>query len=421
MTVLPLCSARARPAGPFAQRRFAQFRGEDARSRSLAFRAVSATVRAMQARRIEVDVGAAEDRDTTFARDQWMALGCANDGAARARVWRRAADGLSLGRFHRIDPAAAGARDAAADDRTNGRTGGSGGLSRRLSGGRIVPVGPGVACITLVAPNANWLDPAGASLRPDQVLNRALRPLLAMLRGEGIDAYYPGRDLVTVGGRTIAHASFTVMRDGVTVVEMHVAELPAFPSLAGLLDRLDPAGIAGVDREALHDATSVLESGASPRDDQAWAELFAARAATAFGAEARVVSQLPAAGTGAALDPAAHVAASGIDVTFAHASAARDLLAAPGPVAAGAATAAAVSMLGVVECSLRRRGDRIAGLEITGDLIAPFHTLDDIRSECEGEPLRPANVRKALARAMARPRSFLLGIRDLDELILRQA
>jgi hypothetical protein len=58
---------------------------------------------------------------------------------------------------------------------------------------------------------------------------------------------------------------------------------------------------------------------------------------------------------------------------------------------------------------------------VTGDLIAPFHTLDDISSECEGEPFRAANIRKALARAMARPRSFLLGLRELDELILRIA
>ncbi len=368
-------------------------------------------------RRIEVDVGAAEDHGQTFARDQWMALGCANDGVARARVWRRAADGLSLGRFHRADPAAVESHDPGAGMPPTQ----AGGLSRRLSGGRIVPLGSGVVCLTLVAPNANWLDAAGAALRPEQVLNRALRPLLAMLRGEGIDATYPGRDLVTVAGRAIAHASFTVMRDGTTVVEMHVAELPAFAGLAGLLDRFDPAGVAGVDRDSLRDATCVVQCGSSPRDDQAWAELFAARAAAAFGAEAQVVSTLPSGQGGTALEPGARVAAVGVESTFAHESAARDLLAVPGPPDPGAATAAAVSMLGVVECSMRRRGDRITGLEITGDLIAPFHTLDDIRSECEGEPLRAANVRKALARAMARPRSFLLGLRDLDELVLRLA
>ena len=68
-----------------------------------------------------------------------------------------------------------------------------------------------------------------------------------------------------------------------------------------------------------------------------------------------------------------------------------------------------------------KEGDRLTGLRICGDLIAPFHTLDDVASECEGEPLRPANIRKALARAMARPRSFVLGLRELDELILRMA
>ena len=59
----------------------------------------------------------------------------------------------------------------------------------RLSGGRIVPVGPGVVCLTIVVPVVDWLDPAGKSLRPEQILNRAVRPLLAMLRAEGLDAF----------------------------------------------------------------------------------------------------------------------------------------------------------------------------------------------------------------------------------------
>jgi hypothetical protein len=91
----------------------------------------------------------------------------------------------------------------------------------------------------------------------------------------------------------------------------------------------------------------------------------------------------------------------------------------PGPLEQGDRLVATVAMLGIVECSGRLRGDRLTDLRITGDLIAPFHALDDIASECEGEPLRPDRIRKALARAMARPRNFVLGLRDLDELIAR--
>jgi len=374
----------------------------------------------MTARRaIEIEVGASEDFASTFARDQLMILRCARDGNARARVWRRGAAGLLLGRFHRADPAScvaapksgSGTDFPPASSLAPGfSTGRSepvpdfGGVSRRLSGGRIVPVGPAVVCITMAAPVVNWFDGAGGALRPDQVLNRALRPLLAMLRGDGIDAFYPGRDLVTVNGRAIAHASFTVMRDGVAVVEMHVAEAPAFTDLPALLDRLDPGGIAGVDRSALAGATSLAETATAARSDEEWAGVFARFAAAGFACEAAVKGE-----------------PDGQDVTLAHESAARDFLLSPGPLEQGALSAAAVSMLGMVECSARMRGDRVTGLRVTGDLIAPFHTLDDVSAECEGQPFRAANIRKALARAMARPRSFVLGLRELDELILRIA
>jgi len=375
----------------------------------------------MTARRaIEIEVGATEDFASTFARDQLMLLRCARDGVARARVWRRGTAGLLLGRFHRIDPATCLAADAKSGTGTDFLHASSpapgshpgksvpvpdfGGVSRRLSGGRIVPVGPGVVCVTMAAPVVDWFDGAGGALRPDQVLNRALRPLLAMLRGQGIDAFYPGRDLVTVDGRAIAHASFTVMRDGVAMVEMHLAEAPAFPDLPVLLDRFDPGGIAGVDRSALAGATSLAESATAARSDDDWAEAFSRCAATGFACEAVVVG-----------------APDGEDVTLAHESAARDFLLSPGPVEQGALSAASVSMLGMVECSARMRGDRVTGLRVTGDLIAPFHTIDDVAAECEGQPFRAANIRKALARAMARPRSFVLGLRELDELILRLA
>jgi hypothetical protein len=250
-------------------------------------------------------------------------------------------------------------------------------------------------------------------------LNRALRPLLAMLRGDGVDAFYPGRDLITAGGAAIAHASFTVARDGVAFVEMHVAETPSFDRLETLLDRFDSNGVAGVDRHALDASTSLVEQKCESRSDDDWAQRLATFAASTWSCDARVGGHPPSAD--AACGDAAHGDAAHGDrpITTAHETAARDFLLEPGLMEEGARSAAMVSMLGVIECSGRLRGDRLVGLRICGDFIAPFHTVDDIAFECEGEPLRPANIRKALARAMARPRSFLLGLRELDELILR--
>jgi hypothetical protein len=192
----------------------------------------------------------------------------------------------------------------------------------------------------------NWLDPAGAALRPDQVLNRALRPLLAMLRGDGIAAFYPGRDLVTVEGATVAHASFTVARDGVAVVEMHVAEAPVFARLPSLLDRFDPRGVAGVDRGGLGASTSIGEQTTPGRGDAEWAERFGAFAREAFACEVAAIEATNA----------------GASVTAAHESAARDFLREPGPLEDDARSAATVSMLGVVECSGRMRGDQLEAI-----------------------------------------------------------
>jgi hypothetical protein len=344
------------------------------------------------ARRLEIEVAGNEDAATTFAREQLMMLRCAADSVARARVWRRPVPSLSLGRFHR----AARASSAWA-------SGAEPGISRRLSGGRVVPLGSGVLCITIAAETVDWFDAASKPLKPEQVLNRALRPLLAMLRGAGADAFYPGRDLVTAGGRIVAHASFTVLRDGVCVVEMHVAERDPFASLPALLDATDPDGVAALERDALSSSAALTELGVAARSDAAWAHDFANAAGAAFGCETAIDGALPA------------------DVTPAHESALRDFAAETGPLDEGCSSAAVVAMLGVVECSARMRGDRIAGLRLTGDLIAPYHTIDDVSTECEGEPLRPANVRKALARVMARPRNFVLGLREIDELILRLA
>lgn len=348
------------------------------------------------ARMMHVEVGSTEDAWTTFARDQLLLLRCAAEGQAWARVWRRAEPGLLLGRFHRAPLAA-----------TNSEKGRDG-LSRRLSGGRVVPVGPGVVCMTMVAPLVNWFDPASSALRPEQVLNRALRPVLAMLRDDGVDAFYPGRDLITVGGRAIAHASFTVMRDGVAVVDVQVAESTAWTNLPGLLDQFDPQGVAGVDRGGFAQASSLVEAATAARVDAEWVARLARFGATTFGCETDV-SQ--------ADDPQESDVDQG--VTSASRRAAHEFLVEPGPLPEGQRTAAAVSMLGMVECTGRMHGDRLRDLRITGDLLAPFHTLDDIAAACEGQPFRAANIRKALARVMASPRNFVLGVAKLDELILR--
>ncbi len=284
-------------------------------------------------------------------------------------------------------------------------------LVRRLTGGRIVPQGPAVTCLTMAVPEVAWLTVSGAALRPEQVLNRALRPVLAALRasapsgaasGAAVDAFYPGRDLITVGGRPLAHASFTVARDGTLLVQVQIADRSGFDVMPQLLARFDPGGVAAADMNAFQHATSFSALTGSMLINAGWESRLAAALASELRCEVRM--EQPCAGR---------------DVTLAHESAFSALQCELGPLAAGSACASATSMLGVIEVSARVEGGRLHDVRLTGDLIAPFHTIDALSSELEGQPARLPALRLLVARVLSQPGDFVLGVRDLDALLAR--
>lgn len=334
----------------------------------------------------------------SFARDQLSLLAAVSQRRAIVRLWRARDDGLSLGRFHR---------------RAAGKDCDGGGLVRRLTGGRIAPQGPAVTCLTMALPEIAWLTPSGAALRPDQVLNRAVRPVLAGLRasvasGAGnvaaVDAFYPGRDLITVGGRPLAHVSFTTARDGALLVQMQIADRGGLDELPRLLGRFDPGGVAAADKNAFQRATSFLELTGTTLINAGWSSRLAQALATELHCEVRVSEPL-----------------AGCEVTLAHESAFSALQCELGPLARGFACASATSMLGVIEVSARMEGERLHDVRLTGDVIAPFHTIDALSTALEGEPARLPSLRLAVARVLSQPGDFVLGVRDLDALLARLA
>ncbi len=330
----------------------------------------------------------AETAAEGFARDQAMMTLVASTGSALGRLWRRSREALCLGRFHR--------RPA----------GGPAGLERRLSGGRAVVVGPDVACMTLVVPGVDWLAADQAPLRPDQVLNRALRPMLAALRAAGLDAFYGGRDLVTVAGRPLAHAAFTVAADGVCVIEQQVALAAGFSDLPALLAKHDPEGVSVVDAYCFEDAATVcaLRDGFRP---DSWEELFAEHIGRTWTLDE----------TRTGLDDWC----AGVDLVAADPCAHEAFLAERGPVAPEDRSAVARTMLGAAEASARVAGGRCHGLVISGDIIAPFHTLDEISVGLEDKRPDAAVVRRVMTSVMSMPRNFILGATELDLLITRLA
>jgi len=257
----------------------------------------------------------------------------------------------------------------------------------------------------------DWLDPGSAPLRPDQVLNRALRPVLALLRDTVGDAFYPGRDLITVDGRPVAHASFIVARDGVCVVEVQVAVSSGLCALAQWIPKADPGRVAAVDEAVFAGAPSLLDLGAEPHapagvDSNAWLSKLMPVIAAAFSCE--VLSQDA---------PVASVREGIGGRRGGYDGFQRER----GPVKEPAVSVGAPSMLGAVEASAVLRHGRIHDLVISGDIIAPFRTLEEISKACEGQPVTEAVIRHRLARVLSGPRSFLLGCNDLDSLLIRLA
>jgi hypothetical protein len=334
-------------------------------------------------RRVTIYDCGIEAPEDAFSRDHVALCRVARDGGlAILRLHRAAGEGVSLGRFHRRPP-------------------GDVPINRRLSGGRAVVAGPGVVCLTGVFPSVAWLALGRQLPGPDQVLNRALRPLLGVLRATGADVFYGGRDLITRDGRPIAVASFTVLPDGVVVVEAHVAASTALDRCTALLARWDPDGLV------LHDAATFTGTSPLERDIPRmcaldWASSLAEHAEAAFGCAANV---------GDAMEESS--IARGTTPAFAAFQEER------GPIPSGWVSAVGIEMLGAVEAAARVEEGRIAALELSGDLIATHESVAEIEEACVGQPPSRAAGERALLSVLTRPGRFALGVRDLPALIAR--
>src|SRR5262249_12987506 len=130
-------------------------------------------------------------------------------GRASLRVSSLAGEVLSIGRYH-LAP--------------GGDPSGRVRLHRRLAGGRVLALGPGFALLSLALPHPSALvadDPL--ALRPEQTLNRCVRALLGGLRALGVDAFYPGRDRITVDRRSLGAVGLECDASGAAVFEAALA------------------------------------------------------------------------------------------------------------------------------------------------------------------------------------------------------
>jgi len=114
---------------------------------------------------------------------------------------------------------------------------------RRLTGGRVVGAGEGWVGLALILPSRTALLKEDASrLKPDQIMNRYARGLLAGLRALGLDCFYPGRDAITFERRELATCSFETDRSGALLFESMLAVNRGMENLVHDLELIDPDG-----------------------------------------------------------------------------------------------------------------------------------------------------------------------------------
>ncbi|MDG1401134.1 MAG: hypothetical protein P8K76_06930 [Candidatus Binatia bacterium] len=111
---------------------------------------------------------------------------------------------------------------------------------RRHTGGRAVAAGEGFLAITLSLPQRAVL---GDSLRPEQILNRGVRGVLAWLRTMRIDPVYPGLDFITVQQQRLAHLGFREDPGGALLIQILLAQTTSLSETMLRLDQIDPKGI----------------------------------------------------------------------------------------------------------------------------------------------------------------------------------
>jgi hypothetical protein len=293
--------------------------------------------------------------------------------AAERRPWLRICtwpgDLLLLGRFH---PALLAA-----------------GVHRRLSGGRAVPAGDGFVQVSLALPHRSALESDDPhALRAEQVMNRAVRGIMGGMELLGLEAYYPGRDMITVGGKAIAWLSLAVEAGGGTLVEAGVSLTRGLDVLPALADRCDPDGAVPVTMWAADDVTTLASAlgGRTPAPREV-------ALAIAEGYRRRlqlepVMEQLPVlADQQSSIEPDAP----------------------PRPRSQRRVMLGALLASACVDA-----GGKLEAVWLGGDLIAPAATVRSIMDALTGQPPAADTLRATVERILERPDDFLLGANATD-------
>ncbi|MFP6664409.1 MAG: hypothetical protein VCC00_09435 [Deltaproteobacteria bacterium] len=300
-------------------------------------------------------------------------LAAAGLGALHLHISTLSGERLGLGAFHAALPEA-GER-----------------VWRRHTGGRAIAVGEGFLLVSLFLPHRSALVAAERyALRPEQVLNRGVRGILAWLRTLGLDPVYPGLDFLTVGGRRLAHLSFCEYLAGPTLVQAVIARETSLAETMLRLDRFDPTGV-------------IPALAWSPDESTTLARLGQRDAATLS--------------PGATLGPLAEGFRStfGLGVGLAELHRLQAANASPAisaiPAAAhGAQQVQVEGRLGPILAWIEEKEGIVNHVSLGGDLIAPEGMAEALQAALCGSPADPARIKAAVEKVFDGQRGYALGL-----------
>ena len=280
---------------------------------------------------------------------------------------------------------------------------------RRLTGGRVVGAGQGWLGLALILPTRTALlmeDTAPLKkLKPEQIMNRYARGLLAGMRALGIDCFYPGRDAITFEQREIAMCTFETDASGAMLFEAAIAHNRGMEELVHDLERIDPDGALSC---RMYDAASATKVVRELARDVSFDELAGAIASgyrSSLGqTRRRELTAIESA-------QAQHRGQAFANSNWIH------------PPVAGASPTLRnriASQLGAIEADVALKADgTIEAARLSGDFIANSPAIAELESELRGRPLDLASVSHAVAKTFGDNENgnFFLGAGELSNLV----
>ena len=277
---------------------------------------------------------------------------------------------------------------------------------RRLTGGRVVGAGQGWLGIALILPTRTALLREGTThLKPEQIMNRYARGILAGMRALGIDCFYPGRDAITFEQREIAMCTFETDASGAMLFEAAVAHNRGMEELVHDLERIDPDGALSC---RMYDAASATKVMRELARDVSFDELAGAIASGYRSLLGQTRRRELTAIESANAQRRGHAPATSRWLQM--------------PVAGPSLTLRnrIASQLGAIEAAVARKADgTIEAARLSGDFIANSPAVAELESELRGRPLDLASISHAVTKTFGHNQNgnFFLGAGELSNLV----